>query len=492
MNVCEHLLRNAAAFGDKRALVEPSGRERSFKELLRSSQRLAAGLHRSGLRPGDPVLLLLPMSIPLYESLLALFHGGQPAVLADPRSVDFAQLARRLELRGVIGTPTAHLLRLWVPALRRAPVQISTGFVPLPHLRLERLYGDDALPMAEVPDLQPALVTLTTGSTGAPRALGRTHAFLDAQRAVLTRHLGLEPDDIDLPTLPVFLLASLAAGATCVLPDADLRNVGAVDPARVIAQLQSWRCTSTSGSPAFFAPIARTLRERGERLPHLRKIFLGGARVRTSVLRDLQLVAPQARIEVIYGSTEAEPIAAIGAREVLEDTAAREAAGAGTCVGRPVAGMRVHIASNAGPGEVLVAGPNVSAGYYRDPDADAASKWVEHGVRWHRTGDCGYFDSNRRLWLVGRAGETVQGLHPYPVESVAESLEFVERAALVEEDGAPVLACSLRSEPRGWREALRERTGITRVVRLPRIPVDRRHNSKIDRAATRRAVRAAG
>ena len=76
----------------------------------------------------------------------------------------------------------------------------------------------------------PALVTFTSGSTGAPKAAVRTHGFLLEQHRVLAESLRLTPDDLDLTTLPIFVLANLGSGVCSLIPDADLRHPGAIEP----------------------------------------------------------------------------------------------------------------------------------------------------------------------------------------------------------------------------------------------------------------------
>ncbi len=237
-NVAARLAGHGRAFGDRTAIREPGGATLSFAELEASSARLAGGLRGLGVAPGDRLMLLAPMGIPLYQALIACFRSRVSVVLVDPSAPRVDATLRRLGLKGFIGSPLAHLLRLKVGALRGLDTYLSTGFAWLPHRRLQRLDGpfDGFDDVAE--DL-PALLTLTTGTTGAPKVIARTHGFLEAQHRVLTEHMGLGPEDIDLPTLPVFLLNSLAAGATCVLPDADLRAVGSVVPDKVIRQLRA-------------------------------------------------------------------------------------------------------------------------------------------------------------------------------------------------------------------------------------------------------------
>lgn len=474
--------------GPRRAVVEPGGRTVTYGALADRVQALAGGLVDLGVRPRDRIVLLVPMGIDLYVSLLALFHVGATAVLVDPGGPVADKLARARPV-GLIGSGKAHLLRLTTPALRGLGLTVSTGFTPLPHRRLDRLAGAPTAPDDSDP---PALLTFTTGTTGAPKMMARSHRFLLAQHHALKGHMALGPDDVDLPTLPVFLLHSLAGGATCVIPDADLRRPEAVDPARVVAQIRREGVTSASGSPAFFAPLARWLRSRGETIDGVRQLFLGGARVPARLLWELARVFPQAALRVVYGSTEAEPIAVLDARAELDTLMDAERAGRGALVGRPVPEISLRVRDD----EVQVAGAHVNPGYVDVPEADAAHKLREvdpatGAVRvWHRTGDAGFLDDQDRLWLVGRVGDQVAGRWPLQVEGAAEGLPFVRRAGLAAVAGEPRVGCELDTPPPDWAAQVEAACGVPAVA-VDKVPVDPRHNAKIDRHALARVLAAA-
>src|SRR5262249_37732988 len=129
---------------------------------------------------------------------------------------------------------------------------------------------------------------------------------------------------------------------------------------------------------------------------------------------------------VVYGSTEAEPIASISALEMVRTIEHADPL-AGLCAGRPVQEIALRIVRpHDGPitlgaggwpehdvapdeaGEIVVAGPHVLTGYLDDPDAERANK-IRDGARvWHRTGDGGRLDAAGRLWLLGRVSRRVQ------------------------------------------------------------------------------------
>ncbi len=227
---------------------------------------------------------------------------------------------------------------------------------------------------------------------------------------------------------------------------------------------------------------------------------MGGATVPAKLMRELVYAAPGAEIISVYGSTEAEPVATISAREILAETAALTAEGAGIPLGRPVDGIEVRVVApvETDVGEICVSGEHVSHGYIGGHGPGADDRHFEaDGKSWYRTGDFGYQDATGRLWIVGRAGTAVRqesgSMYPIPLEAMIDELPFVRRSALVglgELDSVQRLRLNVELEPGAaipgaWETDVRSRCAIRgwrldeiRVV--PRIPVDRRHNARID------------
>lgn len=495
----------------------------TFAELDRDANRLGQALAGLGVRRGDRVLIMVPMSRPLYALLVAIAKLGATSVFCDPW-VPLDQLGRVAELtspRVFVGIGKAHWLRLLRGSFRRIPVKlVALGGSRLLGRRVEDLMaaGPDALETAAVSLDDTLLITFTSGSTGRPKGANRTHGFVNMQGAALDRHLPRLPGDVDLPALPVFVLQNLSAGVTSVLPLVDFKRIADVDPATIVQQVRDWRVTTIGGSPAYLAPIARWCRERGETLDTVRGVVAGGAPVPAALLALLREVCPGARgnIQVLYGSTEAEPVSQIEADEVLGETAALTAAGRGNCVGRPGDDVELRVVrARAGPwqleggweavalpagevGEVLVTGAHVQKDYWNDPEAGRANKVTgPDGRIWHRMGDLAWLDERGRVWLVGRLGEAVETprgpLYPIQVEEVARAAPGVRDAALLGRDRQALLAIVAEGDPARAAEAARAGCAarglvVDEVRVLDAIPKDPRHNAKIDRAALRAAV----
>ena len=522
VNISRILIEQAAARPDEPAIVESAGRSTNaitFGGLAERSARAAALLRASGLDKGDQVLVFQPMSIELYVALLAVFRLGLVATVLDPSAGrrHIEQCCDIARPKAFLGPARAHLLRLLCRGLRRIQTHfVTAGRAPgaTRWSRIERLKPLNSITACDASHA--ALLTFTSGSTGIPKAAVRSHGFLLAQHAVLAESIDLEPGEVDLAPLPIFVLANLASGVTSVIPQCDLRRPGCVEPGPVLEQLERHGVTRTVGSPALYERLlqgawaaARAGGENGEvRLGPIEKLYTGGAPVFPRLLQELRVAIPQGRVTVVYGSTEAEPIADLDWDEIESADLDAMHAGSGLLVGRPVPQIDLRIVHNrwgkplpamnarefaeiALPpersGEIVVSGPHVLAGYLNGV-GDEETKFRVEGKAWHRTGDAGYLDTAGRLWLLGRAGAVIRDergtIHPFAAECAANQLPWVERSALAGRNGKRLLAVQLG--PRAPADAARRVqetlswARLDRVVRLPRLPVDRRHNAKVD------------
>jgi acyl-CoA synthetase (AMP-forming)/AMP-acid ligase II len=509
MNIAAILHDRALTLSDRPAIVE-RGRTITFEELDRAAASAAGDLVAAGLRPGMRALVFSPMSIGLYTSIIGMFRIGVTAVFVDPsgghKRVD--RCIARVGPQAFVAVPRAHLLRLTSRAVRSVGMKMAIGG-GVPHARpiAHRTSGTSA-PIEPCDADTPAVITFTSGSTGEPKAAVRTHGFLLAQHQALVESLALAPGDVDLTTLPIFLLANLASGVTSVIPDADLRSPGAIDPRPVLNQIESARPTRTVASPAFLDRLVTHAERDSVRLRSFRRIFTGGAPVFPRVLDALARAAPAASIVAVYGSTEAEPIAEIDQRDIAP--ADREAMrdGAGLLAGPPVRAIHLRILKERwgtplGPwspdelerealapktsGEIVVAGDHVLSGYLDGVGDDETKISVGDRV-WHRTGDAGYIDDRGRLWLVGRCSARVSDeggvLYPFAVECAAADVDGIRRSAFLLHRRQRVLVVELQENaPATTRETLLSRLAWARLadVRIvPAIPVDKRHNAKVD------------
>jgi olefin beta-lactone synthetase len=502
----------------------------TFARLHELVGAAAGGLRERGIGRGSRVVVFVPMSIELYVTLLAVLRLGAVATFIEPwggrRMVEAA--ARLVDADAFVGIPKSFILRLLSPALRDIDVAISTGTHRIPGSErfaelLRTPASQHVLDSARMQPDEPALVTFTTGSTGTPKGTNRTHEILLAQHHALARQVPDAEHARVWTNLPVVVLHDLGRGVETVLPPDKVGQDPLPDPKRFHRLVQQSGATILALSPA---PLGQLARAPGRvPLTNVERVYTGGGPVTPQLLESARAVLPNARITALYGSTEAEPIAHAGAEEVLARRGAMRAHG-GIYVGRevddvdllvvrPVRGpielepgtsLQDWAVADGAPGEVLVAGDHVNREYWQDPEAGRQNKVRdEHGRIWHRTGDIARRAEDGGLWLLGRRGSgfTMKGRRWWTleVETPVTDLAEVERAAIClpkftgadrEFKNASAVLAVEPADGFDRREATQATVRVLRdlglaaqveVRSLKRIPVDRRHATKIDVAA---------
>ena len=519
MNLVEILAQQTLARPEAPAIIEAGHGITTFAELERRSRQIASLLRKSDIRSGDTILIFQPMSSELYAVLLAIFQLGAVAMFLDP-SAGREHIERCCHLRApdaLIASQKAHLLRFVSKSLRKIRRKFVVGRWIPGTLSLLQAKEEPVLKYCEpCKEETPALLTFTSGSTGQPKATVRTHGFLLAQHRVLKRQIELSEGEVDLTTLPIFLLANLASGVTSVIPNADLRMPGSVDPKPIFSQITRHNITRCTAAPAFFERLLASNKKELSALSSLNKIYTGGGPVFPRLLQQLCAAAPQAKVEAVYGSTEAEPIAHLDARSLQNTDLTNIRQGKGLLAGHPVSEIRLRIVRDqwgiplspinsnefnqlqlpAGQiGEIVVTGDHVLKTYLNG-HGNTETKFMVDNEIWHRTGDAGKLDAEGRLWLLGRCAAKVQDsrgeLYPFSVECVAMERVNIVRAAFVAYDEKRLLAVETKhrldeSTKRGLFEDL-SWAKLDSIQSINHIPLDKRHNSKIDYPALLRIL----
>ena len=499
-----------------------TGRSVTFAELCRQVTATATALHRLGVRPGDRVGILVPPGVELVTAVYACWRLGAVTVIAD-RGLGIRGLGaalRSARVRAVVGVPralrAAHLAR-WAPGAR---------FVDITRLGLDEVSG---VAIPEPPQDAPAAVLFTSGATGPAKGVCYTHRQLEAQRDALMAAYRITAADALVAAFAPFVLYGPAMGITSALPDVDVTAPATLTAAALDRACAAVDATLVFASPAALANVVATAASAPTTsLRRVRTVMSAGAPIPVALLREVARLAPSATLHTPYGMTEVLPVA-----DVDLETLDAVGEGRGVCVGAPVAGCRVVIAETAdagvrlrpvgATGEVLVAAPWCSAGYDVLADTQRRARPVaidpESGaeVVWHRSGDLGHLDDAGRLWIEGRvvhAISTSRGVvTPVPLEVCAQQLAEVGRAAAVGVGPPGVQQVVVIVEPAPAARRRRRFAGIRRrrrptmhlatypmavavrgavtaafpevtvaaVLEVEAMPVDVRHNAKIDR-----------
>lgn len=504
-----------------------------FKTVSDRAEGLAVGLREIGIGEGTLCSYMIPPGEDAMVVALALWRVGAVLVGIEPYSHGLRPVAKSLSRVGptvFFGTPEAHLARAAFGWGRgTVKTSIVVGGPKLPGIRslssLERPVPENPQ-TTEVAADAPMLIGFTTGSTGSPKPMVMTKENVSAMiRGVMGQwKLDSYGEIIDMPTFPIFWIVGLSHGGTTIVPPMDfaLHGPGDANPAAIADAIRTQGVVSMFASPALLTNLTEYCAKEGLTLPSIRRIISGGAEIQGPLYAAMRPVIVNGELYSNYGATEALPVAEIDGETVLGETWALSEAGAGLCVGFPLPGVEAKIieiddediatiddAKELGVGEIgelIVRSPHVSAYYYKAEKDMAANKISDGDTRWQRLGDTGYLDEKGRIWVCGRRSHRVlnrDGVwYALRCEFVFNTHPDVVRTALIGPTGdggepRPTICVELRPEAQDRRaqvEAdLRELAqahdstrGIDSFIFLKKLPVDKRHNAKIDRPALAR------
>lgn len=441
-NLYELVQQRAETFPDAIALGAQRGlawQVLNGRQLLSRVDGLAEELAARGIREGDRVVLWLPNHWRTPTYLFALWKLGAIVVPFDRETNPEAgaQIISSVEPRLIIAgygerppwSQQHEITEWWKPNAHESPP--ATWARPVEEL---------------------AAAVFTSGTTGAPKGCLITHANLGSQIDPLRAAMPLDESCRLASVLPLSHLFELTCGLLYPLAvGSAIHYVPSRRGPDIVRVFREQRITHMVGVPQLFtvmgqaiddqlrqtmpAPLLSRVRQLAARLPltarrHLywfihRKL---GGRFHTMVSggaalpADTQLLWEQLGVRIVqgYGTSECSPVVACGTADGATPVGS---------VGRPLPGVEVKLTPE---GELLVSGPNVMRGYWKDPDRTA--EVLQDG--WYATGDLARVDRNGNIWLQGRARDLIvlpsgMNLWPQDVEDVLRGHTAVKDAAVV-------------------------------------------------------------
>jgi olefin beta-lactone synthetase len=464
----------------------------SYAQLLNAVSREAKRYSEKGIGKGDRVLVFVPMSVPLYVTVLALLSIGATPVFID-EWVNMNRLkacCQNVKCNALIASCKFLWISWFIKDLRQIPSRIFPQF---------NTAEDTEIKPVQVKNEDTALITFTTGSTGIPKAANRTHGYLYAQFNAL-RHLVDNNAASSLITPPIVALINLALGKTTVLPDKGFAVKKPETSAVLADDIRKNNVDEIITSPAIMDDIALLLNDNFKLRENIKYITTGGGSVHPEKAKTIIQNFVGAKSVVVYGSTEAEPISEID-MAYLASVSVEDVVAKGLPVGvihnnikliilRVTDGvidnsdLQSKILSRGKTGEIVVAGNHVLKSYINNTEAEKQNKIHAQGLVWHRTGDVGLVDENGRLYLKGRVSETIQlnGRVYYPL-LVSIALEYYVQTtgALLLHDGRLMLVIESEDNTNKLDDFLSQFSLENVMIKhINHIPKDPRHRTRID------------
>ena len=263
------------------------------------------------------------------------------------------------------------------------------------------------------PDVHPALIMCTSGTTGVPKGAMLTETNVVTNVSDIALYFGIEKTDTILISRPLYHCAVLTGEfLTALVKGTKIRFYsGTFNPPAVLKMLKDYDITAFCGTPTLLSMMARFKRKRDEDI--LKHICISGECMSAETGLYIAKAFPTAQIYHIYGLTEACP--RVSYLPPHEFTAYAD------CVGVPLRSVSVKIVSADGApvksneiGMLWVKGDNVMAGYYNDPEK--TNEVMKDG--WLCTGDLAMFNDRGFLKIKGRKDDLIikAGMNIYPQE----------------------------------------------------------------------------
>ena len=435
-------------FGDAEAVVDGE-RRLGFAALAERFRRSAAAMIAAGVGPGDRVAIWAPNRLEWVVAAVGLQAAGAALVPINTRfkGPEAAFILERTGARvlctvtGFLGLDPAGMLAdagTRLPALERVVVldgtvppgaQSWTDFEAAGETVTDREMADRVAGIG--PD-DLCDIMFTSGTTGDPEGVMMRHGQTLRQFDDWCDYAGLRRGDRYLVVNPFFHMFGYKAGwVACLMRGATLVPLATFDVDRVLALIEDERITVLPGAPTIYQSLLAHRSLADHDLSSLRLAVTGAADIPVELIRQMATELPFETIRTGYGLTEAGTCT--GSRD--GDSFASIA---GT-VGGPMPDLEVRVAGRDGgeaptgePGEVVVRGFSVMAGYLDDPDATAATIDADG---WLHTGDLGVLDDRGYLRIVGRIKDMfiVGGFNAYPaeIENVLLTHPAIAQAAVI-------------------------------------------------------------
>jgi fatty-acyl-CoA synthase len=428
LGVLEHHARRTpdkaiAVFGDHAVM---------YQGMVAWSAAVAGGLQERGVGAGDVVALLSYNNIEFLTTIFGANHLGAIAMpinwrLAPPELRFILEHSQARAL--VCDADLVDLANEATKGLDLARVSISTAPVD----GWERFADVDAAPPARVavPGDDLHRLMYTSGTTGRPKGVMITHANLAWKNYAHITEFGFTSDDVGLACGPLYHVGALdlvtttmiAVGATTIIHKT-------FDAQMVVDEIERSRVTLVWTAPAMVRAILDVPGIEERDLSSVRVIIAGGEKMPIPFIERLRTTFPSAWFADAYGLTET-----VSGDTFLDRDSTITKLGS---VGRACLYLDLEVwdeERNVVPagerGEVVLRGPKVFKGYWRDPDATAAA----FAGGWFHTGDIGVKDEDGYVYIVDRLKDMIvsggENIASSEVERVLYEHAAVSEAAVV-------------------------------------------------------------
>ena len=422
-NYCEILYSNLER-NPRGAAVWYEGEIYSYAQLCGFVDGFSSFLSRQGVSLGDKVCVFLPNSLSLSVSVFSIARLGAACVPVD-------SACGTEEIR--------HCLEFSKPALivtdesLAGTISAVSGDINTVSVTRDNFFGDvPAQPPLNSPS-DKAVYLFSTGSTGKPKCVARSHANMIALARNHTATINWDSGDRILFSIPIShtyglgnFISAVSVGACCYFLPGFVRR-------EVLGALEKELITVFPAVPFMLETLARSAGRGDYDFRSLKQVISAGAPLPEETFFSFHKVFGVYPRQ-LYGSSETGVMTINVAENIVEKRLS---------VGMPVENVVIRVVSETGDelpvgriGEIIISSPSMTDGYVDFPE-ETERVFVDG---FYRTGDLGMFDSDGYLFIRGRkklfiniSGNKVD---PYEVENLLVTHEKITEAAVVGIPGA--------------------------------------------------------
>lgn len=406
----------------------------TYEQLCQSVERYAYRLQLLGVKPGQPVVLVLDNTISFVITLYALWYLGAVVVALNYQSraheiLRIKQLTRATLV--LVEDLPMHRRQFNITGGNLAESDSNSKIMLISNSMFNRWSNETGQPViyqSSADDL--AQIIFTSGTTGNPKGVQLTHDNLWHNSISIVEYLALTQDDRVYQVLPFYYSYGNSVLHTHLLAGGSVHIGHSMQyPQLVVDDLCLESITGFSGVPSTFILLLAQSKIEKQR-PKLRYLTQAGGPMTLTLQKKLKNIFPDSLLFVMYGQTEASARLSYVPPDRLEEK--MESAGIA------IPGVELAIFDGSGnacasgvEGEVVARGPNIMKGYWNNPKA--TSEVIKNG--WLHTSDLGYMDDEGFIFLKGRKSHMIKSgahrIHPGEIEEVIAQIPFIVESAVI-------------------------------------------------------------
>ncbi len=475
LNIVSHFL-NQAHLSPESIAIKDKQQSFSYGDLNKLVSNYTAYFEAKGVKKGSKIIILHTPCVELFASILALLGKGCSVVFVEEWSKlsDISSCCQTIQCDFMITGLKGKCIRLFNKTLRKIKL-LNIHSVP------ENVCA--AISLVQMDESTPTIISFSSGSSGTSKAVVRTHGTLNAQFKALKNHILISESSRMCTNFPVVILLNLGLGICTVLSEnIVMSNLKKSKIGELYHELKLKAVTHLAISPYLLYTLARfCLNHQLKQLKFI-QILSGGSPVYPKYAETFLSAFDCQHIDILYGSSEAEPIAASNAYSIVinrknKGIYAGKVDKSINCMIGSVIDSKFQVSENYAVGEILVSGEHVVKQYLNSELAFQKNKISIEGTVWHRTGDYGYFDENSNLFLTGQPVQTLNNQVIYDIEKRLSEIEGVDIGTII--SGTAYIQLGNQKFKSSVTQTIRNLYPELLFIQFMNLPLDRRHNGKI-------------